>query len=291
MSLRPRESVPAGSVTARIRALQESLTPSEMAVAQVILAGSQEVLNLSVEALAGQAGVSTATVMRLTQALGFSGFREFKIALAVESGGAKPAALDEEISRTDSALQVVRKVVQTEVLALQETVELLDEEELEAALDVLHQARRIELYGMGSSAPVVIDAFYRFLRIGLNVSTPPDSHMQAVTSSLLRPGDVAFVISHTGKTKAVINAARRAREAGATVVALTSFFRSPLLKEAHIHLVAATSETSSRVEAMASRTAHLAVIDALYVALALRDSDSTGDALSRTQDAIDEQRK
>ena len=277
-------------MTARIRGLLGRLTPSEEAVARVVIGSPHEVVNLSVEALAERARVSTATVMRLTQALGFSGFKEFKIALAMERGGSPPAALSEEISPSDSPLQIVRKVIRSEVTALNETGELLDEASLQAAVDALATAGTIDIYGMGSSAPVVVDAYYRFLRIGLRVSTPPDSHMQAVNAALLRPGDVAFIISHTGETKEVVKTAARARETGATVIALTSFFRSPLLKHAHIHLVAATSETTSRVEAMASRTAHLAIVDSLYVALAMRDAEATGDALSRTQAAIDDQR-
>lgn len=257
----------------------------------MVLGSANEVLNISVEALAERAQVSTATVMRLTQALGFSGFKEFKIALAMERGSNPPAALSEELTPGDSPLEIVRKVIRSEVTALNETSELLEEESLQAAIDALAKARNIDIYGMGSSAPVVVDAYYRFLRIGLRVSTPPDSHMQAVNAALLRPGDVAFIVSHTGETKEVNKTAAKAREMGATVIALTSYFRSPLLKHAHIHLVAATSETTSRVEAMASRTAHLAIIDSLYVALAMRNADASGEALSKTQAAIDEQRK
>ena len=155
----------------------------------------------------------------------------------------------------------------------------------------LRRAPTIDVYGMGSSAPVVMDAYYRFLCLGLKVSTPPDSHMQAVNAALLGPGDVALVISHTGQTKNVVTAARKAYETGATVITLTSYYRTPLHRYGHVHLVAATSETNANVEAMASRTAHLAIVDALYVALAMRDPRATGEALAKTQAAIDEQRK
>ena len=280
-----------GAVSARIRALLGSLTRAETAVAEVVLDRHNDVVGLSVEALAEQAGVSTATVLRLSQALGFSGFKELKIALAMERGGAQLGPLQEEISPDDPPIQIARKVMQAEIVALTEVSELLDEAELEAAVAALAGARAIEIYGMGSSAPVVMDAYYRFLRLGLRVSTPPDSHMQAVNAALLGPGDVALVISHTGQTKDVVHTARQAREVGATVITLTSYYRTPLHRYGHVHLVAATSETNANVEAMASRTAHLAIVDTLYVALAMRDPRGTGEALAKTQVAIDEQRK
>lgn len=290
MSSRRARAQPQGAALARIRGLEGSLTPSERAVARLVLSQPDEVLSLSVEALAARAGVSTATVMRLCQSLGFSGFKEFKLTLALERGTTTAAVLQEEIRAEDTPVQVARKVLASEALALQETLDLLDERALERAVAALAGARSIEIYGMGSSAPVVVDAYYRFRRLGLRASTPPDSHMQVVTAALLGPGDVVLVISHTGRTREVVATARRASEAGATVIALTSFLRSPLLGHADIHLVTAVREATSRVEAMAARTAHLAIIDTLYVALALRLSERAQRALEQTQEAIDGQR-
>lgn len=287
---RPTRGPSAGAVLARIRGLQGSLTKSESAVASLILSDTDTVVAMSVEALAERAGVSTATVMRLCQSVGFSGFREFKIALAYEQGGASPPELEIEMRAGDKPSELMRKVVQSEIQALRETLELIEESELDAAVNALSGAGRIDIYGMGSSTPVVVDAYYRFLRIGLPVATPPDSHMQSVAAALLRPGDVALIVSHTGRTVEVLTAAQKAKEAGATVVALTSFFRSPLLSLADIELVTAVRETSSRVEAMASRTAHLAVVDSLYVALTMWRKEDSKDSLARTQESIDAQR-
>ena len=281
---------PAGSVSARIRGLQTSLTRSETAVARLVLTDPEEVVGLSVEALAERASVSTATVMRLCRALGYSGFREFKLALAFERGRGGPALLEVELKPDDDPLQVMRKVVQSEIRALEETLGLIELPELQAATRALLDARRIDIYGMGSSTPVVVDAYYRFLRIGLPVSTPPDSHMQSVAASMLRPGDVALFVSHTGRTQELLSAAGIARESGATIVVLTSFMRSPLLEFADVQLVTAVQETASGVEAMAARTAQLAVIDSLYVALKMSRQERAQAALARTQGAIDTQR-
>jgi RpiR family carbohydrate utilization transcriptional regulator len=281
---------PNGAVLARIRGLESSFTKSEAAVARLIVAETDKVVGMSVEALAERAGVSTASVMRLCQALGYSGFREFKIALAYERGAAPQQALEVEIRAGDRPGQLMRKVVQAEIRALQETLALIEESSLDAAVSALAGAGRVEVYGMGSSTPVVVDAYYRFLRIGLRVSTPPDSHMQSVAAALLEPGDVALVVSHTGRTQEVLTAAQEARNAGATVIALTSFFRSPLLDLADIHLVTAVQETTSRVEAMSSRTAHLAVVDSLYVALTMTRNEGSKEALVKTQGSIDAQR-
>ncbi|MDR7418921.1 MAG: MurR/RpiR family transcriptional regulator [Armatimonadota bacterium] len=273
----------------QIRTLQPSLTPSEAAVAALTLAQPGQVVRLGIEALARRAGVSTATVLRFCQTLGFEGFKDFKIALAVESGRS-PAILADEIRASDTPAEIARKVFQADMQAIAQTLELLDERALNRAVETLDAARRIEVYGIGSSAPIAVDAYYRLLRIGLPAGVVTDSHMQAVSASLLRRGDAAFIISHTGRTRETLNAAEKARAAGATVIALTSFQRSPITALAHVVLVTASAETAFRVEAMASRIAHLSVIDALYVALATRRLESAIETLERTSAIIEEKR-
>jgi DNA-binding MurR/RpiR family transcriptional regulator len=276
-------------VLARIRTLKPSLTPSEAAVAALTLTRSGELISLGIEALARRAGVSTATVLRFCQTLGFDGFKDFKIALAVESGRS-PAVLAEEILPGDTPAQIARKVCQADMQAIARTLELLDERALNRAVQALDAARRIEVYGIGSSAPIAVDAYYRLLRIGLPVGVVTDAHMQAVSASLLRRGDAALIISHTGRTRETLSAAQKARAAGATVIALTSFQRSPITRAAHVVLVTASAETAFRVEAMASRIAHLSVVDALYVALATRRQVRALETLERTSAIIEEKR-
>ena len=277
------------AVLARIRTLQPSLTPSEAAFAALTLSQPGQVVRLGIEALAQRAGVSTATVLRCCKTLGFEGFKDFKIALAVESGRS-PAILTEEIHASDTPAQIARKVFQADMQAIAQTLELLDERALNRAVDALDAARRIEVYGIGSSAPIAVDTYYRLLRIGLPASVVTDSHMQAVSASLLRRGDVAFIISHTGRTRETLVAAQNARAAAATVVALTSFQRSPITDVAHVVLATASVETAFRVEAMASRIAHLSVVDALYVALATRRLEGALETLERTNAIIEGKR-
>jgi DNA-binding MurR/RpiR family transcriptional regulator len=258
-------------------------------VANLIVNAPADVISLGIEALARRAGVSTATVLRLCRSLGFGGYKEFKIALAVEMGRA-PAVVFEDVRAGDTPMQIARKVFRADMQAISQTLGLLNERALNRAVTVLNSARRIEVYGVGSSAPIAMDAYYRFLRIGLRVVVVTDSHVQAVSAALLESGDVALVISHTGRTKATLETARLARERGAIVIALTSFLQSPIGDVANIVLVTAAAETAFRVEAMASRIAHLSLIDVLYVSIANRRLERALATLRRTNAIIEDLR-
>jgi DNA-binding MurR/RpiR family transcriptional regulator len=123
--------------------------------------------------------------------------------------------------------------------------------------------------GVGTSAPLAADAAYRLRTIGLPAEAPADVHTQHVAARLLGPPDLCLAVSHTGQTRETLATVTAARTAGAATIAVTSFSHSPLTRSSDISLIAGSRETNHRVEAMTSRLAHIAVLDALYVAVRL----------------------
>lgn len=277
------------SVIPRIHVAVPGFSAAERAVAQAILNNPQAIVRLSVVDVADRAGVSTAAVTRFCQELGFTGFRDLKVSLALELVSF-PAAAVGEVGPDDPAAIVAEKVIEEELRALRELRELINGADLERAIELLRGAERILVLGMGSSLPVALDAYYRFMRIGLPVVMPPESHMQPVTASVAGPRDVLFIVSHSGRTQEILIAAKWARRRGARVIALTSFTGSPLARHAEVNLVTPVPETRFRVEAMAARTAHIAIVDVLYVALSVRDAERSSELIAWTARAIDEQR-
>ncbi|MEV6293849.1 SIS domain-containing protein [Streptomyces sp. NPDC051896] len=96
-----------------------------------------------------------------------------------------------------------------------------------------------------------------------------EGHVQHVHARLLRRDAVCLAISRTGQTSGTLHATQAARAGGAGTIAVTSFFRSPLTEPADVSLVAGSCETSFRIEAVAGRIAHLAVLDALHTGVTL----------------------
>lgn len=286
---RPTQSFSPGATLAALRGLLPSLTTAEAAAARTILSDPQQIAHASISDLAATANVSTASVLRMTRALGFKGFRDFRTAL-IGDVSQVPNPVMHEVKPGDSAIEVARKVLLADIEAMNSTLAMLDEEAFDQAVALLAKAERIEAYGIGSSAPVAADAYYRLLRLGLTVAVVTDSHMQAVSASLLTARDVALVFSHTGRTLETLTTSRIAKEAGARVVAVTSFLESPLTEYADALLVVATAESAYRVEAMASRIAHLSIVDALYVALANRMAESASRVLDRSSQIIEQKR-
>ncbi len=255
------------AILAKTRNLQTKLPPTEKAAAHYLLQHYEEIVSSSIANFAQEAGVSKSSILRFCESLGFHSYKDFKVALALELGSKDERPL-EAIKATDKAKDIFRKVIQADIKALEQTLALIDEKSLSKAVKILAKARKIEIYGVGLSASIAQDAFSRFLRLGLNVTVLTDAHLQAISASLLTKDDVVFAISHSGKSSETLRSASKAQESGATVICLSSFLESPLVLLSDVALVSATGETAFRVDALASRIAHLSVIDTLYVSLA-----------------------
>ncbi|MGH9001261.1 MAG: MurR/RpiR family transcriptional regulator [Acidimicrobiia bacterium] len=129
-----------------------------------------------------------------------------------------------------------------------------------------------------------------FVGVGTSAEAPHDAHVQHVAAHLLRKGALCFALSHTGQTRETLAAVTAANAAHVSTIAVTSFYRSPFTKLVDVALVAGSRETDFRIEAMTSRIAHTAVLDALYVAVCLRDMERTRRGQQLTADTLTEHR-
>lgn len=291
MSAAPGAALPertSGSVLELARDLSASLSPAEQRVGRVVLGDPVGVIHLSVTELAAASDTSVGTVIRFCRSLGLRGYQDLKLRLARDSIPAERQLL-EEVSPEDGPEQVSRKVLLSTARAVEEAAAHFDAEMLGRVAEALVSARRIQFVAVGTSAPLASDIAYRLTTVGLPAYFPADVHVQDVSARMLRPGDVCFAVSHTGSTTETLAAMRTAGRSGATTVALTSFSRSPLTELVNLPLVAGSRETSYRIETMTSRIVHLALLDALFVLIALRHPPSR-DALAATADVLTEHR-
>lgn len=276
-------------VIERLTALRPTLPPTAARIADVFLAHAAEVVHMSVTEVAERAEASEGSVISLCRQLGARGFQQVKIALARDL--VQPVQfIHEDLARTDDTGTVIEKIFGSDLQALHDTMKVLDRAAMERAVAAIREARRVELYGIGSAAPIAEDANYRLLRIGVESKVVVDSHVQAISAALTGPDVATITISHSGSTHETVTATRLAREAGATTICITNFGKSPLLAYADIVLNTMARETQFRTEAMTSRIAQLAVIDALIACLSLADYDKAVATIGRTFDVLSTKR-
>ena len=275
-------SVP--SCLVRVNALYSQLRDSEKKVADYIRGDIETVIHQSITEVAEAAGASESTVVRLCKALEYRGFQDFKIHLAQEFR--EPASqIHEAIGKGDDALSIKKKVFESDLLAITETLKVLEDAPFLKAVGLITRANRLEFYGTGGSGSVAMDAQHKFLKIGKKSSAHSDADLQAMSASLLGSGDVAVGISHSGGNKEVLDALEIARKGGASVIAITNYGRSPITKISDATLFTSAGETAFKSDALSSRIAELVILDALWTAVAFEDYEASSECIRRTREA------
>lgn len=272
----------------QIQAQLAALSKSERKVAEQILAAPQQAMHSSIATLARAADVSEPTVNRFCHRMGTRGFPDFKLQLA-QSLAKGPSWVSSDVEENDSVERYSHKIFDSALAGLNRVRQQLEMQVIDRAVQALTQARKIAFFGLGASAVVAHDATNKFLRFNLPVIWSEDIVIQRMSCINSGPDDVFVLISHTGRTKNMVELARLARENGSTVLAITSP-GSPLAEEATLALTLDVPEDTDIYLPMVSRLAQLTVVDVLATGFTLARGADFRENLKRVKEALKDSR-
>jgi len=263
-----------------LRGSLESFQATDRAIADRVLEDPEKIVTSSISEVREACGVSVGSIVGFCRRLGLAGFADFKIALA------RDLAQAGLFSRPASDGSLFEKVFHFHSESLMETLQLNSQGLLERVAQVLEKAHKIEFFSIGLSYPVAYTAASKFLLIGMQASAQADSHMQLISATQLRPGDVAFGISCSGTTRETVQCLEVAKNRGATTVCLTNALNSPITVSSDLCLHATPSEIKYFQAPLASRITQLALIDTIFVALASKHKNKTAGYLQQTVEEL-----
>ncbi len=268
----------------QVEEMREQLRPSERKLADYVIEAPREVLDLSMTEVAARAGVSQPTIARFCHALGFSGFREFKIRLA-QGIAAEVPAVYRDVRPDEPAPGVAAKVLDRTIGALIQVRNNLSSDSVAAAIALLAQARRIEFYGAGGSGIAALDMQHKFFRLGMPSVAYSDPHTFLMSAALLGRrrcggGDIEHRPHARHRRRGEVGA-----RGGAKVIAITHG-NSPLARLATVGLFANVDEDTDIFSPMTSRVSHLAIGDILAVGVALSRGPELVEKMAQAKEVI-----
>lgn len=211
-----------------------TLTKAEKKVADYILLAGEQIIYQTLTEVKEHTKVGDATIIRFCQKLGFSGFADLKIALAKEDFHQNQAKIPTTCFWDERANKIIHAITLTK--------EKLQKETLQQAIEVLQTAKRIFIFGVGSSGNISHDLEAMCLRVGLQAKAITDPHFQAQTAALMCKKDLVIAFSLSGKTKDTFESLQLAKENQATILAITNHLFSPIAQLADIVLQTAIDE-------------------------------------------------
>lgn len=274
---------------AKIKSEYPTMSDTSKRIADYVLENPDKIIHMTIILVAEECKVSEASVVRFSQMIGYQGFNDMKINLAAETNTGNQMIL-EDVSETDNEMEIFTKVFNSEIQALQATMQSINGEQFARAVNTIAFANNVEFFSYGNSRPIAMDTHYRFLRIGINSRMGVDTSDSLIHATMLGQGDVAIGISHSGSTKHTVKMLENARNNGATTICLTGYDRSPITKEADISLISVSRETMFSDVAMSSRIAQMSIMDALFVAIAFKRIERSKQYIRLTDKTLSEEK-
>lgn len=270
-----------------IKQKYDSLTPVEKRIADYILAESQNVISMPVAEFAENAGVVKSAIIRCCKTLGFEGYSELKISLAMELSKNKQLGFVPYIDENDSVHGIVEKVFSANVKTLHDTAEEINIDTVENVVEAIDKSNIIYIYGIGTSAVIASDFQYRLTQVGYTAICFTDVPSMKVSTLNIKKGDIAFGVSNSGNTTATTDALSLAKEMGAITACITSYPDSLITKICDFSLVISSDEIQYPIEAISSRIAQISLLDSIIISLSSKHYDSALERAKKTKDFVD----
>ena len=268
----------------------DQLTEAERRIADTVLAAPQDAVKMTAKELAQHSGTVPSAVVRFCKSIDAKGFSDFKIRLSAELGSKASVTGMLSACEKDAPHQIFKNVFTSGVNTLNDTLSMLDFSQVNAIVQLLQQATRVVFFGVGTSSVIAMDAQYRFAQLGIATAVCTDILFMNVTAANLKTGDVAVCISHSGNTKATVDAKRRAKKTGASTIAISSFAHSRLATESDYRLIAFSDDKNYPVEAVSARIAHICILDALMMSLASKNYETLQKHMDERNEVLKEMR-
>jgi DNA-binding MurR/RpiR family transcriptional regulator len=235
----------------------------------------EEVLVSSAAALAAKIGTSDATVIRTAQALGYAGLDDFRRHLADELRvSLSPAA---RLTRTLQALSkhddsVLESIVDIHVRALEKLKTEIKPGVFSAAVDMLAQADRIMVFGLGPSSALADYFAIQLGRFGIESrSMTQTGVLLADDLHRLKKSDAVVILAYTRVYHELEGLLARTAHIGARTILLTDSLGGALSKQVDLVLPVARGNT----EWFSTHTGTLGLIEALLIGLAAKQPSET----------------
>lgn len=262
----------------RINQRYGSMSKGQKLLATYITDNYSQAVFLTAAKLGEVVGVSESTVVRFAMNLGYKGYPQFQKALEeLVRNKLNSIQRMEVIYGKISQSQILETVLQSDAANIRHTLEKIDQNAFELAVEMILNAKNIYVVGIRSCAPLAsFLAFYLNLMFDhvhlLNTNSSSELFEQMVRIS---SEDIIIGISFPRYSMRTLKAMEFANNRNARVITLTDSVHSPMNLYSSCNLVA-KSEMASIVDSL---VAPLSVINSLIVALCMRKQSEVAKTL------------
>lgn len=250
----------------------QQLSAKEKEIADYIMRHKNSIHNINIRDLSERTQASMSTITRFCRKAGFSNFIDFKLSLNREI----------DIPRDELNFFAQTRHLYNEIIMA--TADMIKPQMIEEVVQQIQQARRVYVYGLGSSGLSALEFKYRLMRMNILIDAVTDSHMMMMNASLMDKQDLVIGLSNSGHTTEVNSALRIAKTNQAHIVGITNFDHTPFTETTDLCLFTPGLQRMGDIPFINSQLAIIYVLD--MISMLLLQNEERLSARQRTLQAL-----
>lgn len=274
------------TLTSKLESLLNRGKGTEQRLARFLLDSRDNFVAMNVAELAQAAGVSSASVIRFTRQMGYRGYSDFKVDYLSDEKQYKAESLSGSLNPYDDTEQIIAKSGQMFITAIEKSLELLDPNTMDEIAQKIVEAKRIILFGVGTSAIVAYDIFYKLIRVNKYALFSPDLHVQLSYSSNVDADDLVIAITAKGNTPDINHMLKLANKKGCSTIVLTRFGQDEAVRLADLVLPYFYDEQLFQTGVITPQVLQMVVFDTLFFKYLTLTNEDVVLALQKEREAI-----
>ncbi len=264
----------------KIDHVYKKLSKGQKLIARYILENYNEAAFMTASKLGTKVGVSESTVVRFADSLGYSGYPELQKELQEMLRSRLTGSQRMELAGDIPSSVLLEKVLKTDMEDIRVTLNELDKNAFQDAVQTIIGAKRIYVMGVRSAEIIAHMLGYYLDFILDNVRTVTDASNDNFEQLIhIGNGDVFIGISFPRYSKRTVDAMHFAKEHNAKCICITDSAFSPLSEIADVKMEV-HCDTVSFVDSL---VAPLSVANALLAAISMIKKDELSESLKEME--------
>lgn len=235
-----------------IESVYNNFTTVEKNIADFFIHNTKE-MDFSSKHISQMLYVSEASLSRFSKKCGYKGYREF--IFYYQDG------FEQRQKQIDKLSEGVLSLYQE---LLNKSFALVQEAQMNRIACMLGEAKKVSVYGMGSSGMAAQEFRFRFMRLGLNIDFFNDSQVMKINSALVKEDALVIGISISGKTKQILDGLNLAKRYGAKTILITSNNKDSFHKFCDEVLLVATTKNLDTGNVISPQFPVLVMVDIFF---------------------------
>ncbi|WP_101909182.1 MurR/RpiR family transcriptional regulator [Marasmitruncus massiliensis] len=276
------------SYLSRIRTQSAIFTRAQKRIANYFSDHPEEIISSTITTLAEKIGTTPPSITRFCQAIHYKGFSDLKF--CIERNLSTPFTKSPDVEPSDDVSEIKKKLLQTDVKAITDSLRLLDDQCVKRAAQAICQANMVHIYADGGPGATANFAYQLFLQIGIPCNFFTDIRLALLAVTQLKPRDIAVGITFSGNAGTVIDAIHAAKMRKAYTIGITANRNSILAKSVAIPLCYSLSIEDDLRYLHVARMCETAIIGLLQSAVINQMPQRLRDNIAFSKNAIQKSR-